>query len=135
MFILIWLSPTFIKILQNSQHYYIDCTYISTKDYYQLLVIMAYNLLIDAKIPCTYILLNNKLQNSYEIVLGILKYIITENNTYKINLISISIDIEEALANSVKTVFIDIRHTGCLFHYIKNIRLNMNKIGLFKKYI
>ena len=106
---IIWLSPTFIKILQDSQHYYIDCTYISTKDYYQLLAIVAYNLLLDTKIPCAYILLNNKLHNSYDIVLGIIKDIITENNIYKINLYSICTDFEEALSNSVKTIFEDIR--------------------------
>ena len=37
-------------------------------------------------------------------------HIITENNTYRINLYSICYDFEEALSNSVKTVFEDI---GC----------------------
>ena len=96
---------------------------------------MVYNSLLDTKIPCAYILLNNKLRNSYNIILGIIKDIITENNTYKIKLYSVCTDFEEALSNSVKSIFEGIRHTGCLFHYIKNIRLNLNKIGLFKKNI
>ena len=130
---ILWISPLYIKILQESDHLYIDCTYISTKEYYQMLVIMAYNVLLDMKIPCAYILLNNKLQNSYEIVLNNIKNIITENNTFKINLISISHDFEEALINAIKNTFINIRNVGCLYHYIKNIRLNMKKIHLFQK--
>ena len=68
-------------------------------------------------------------------VLCITKDIITENNTFRINLYSISTDFEEALANNIKNIFKGISHTGCLFHYIKNIRLNMNRIGLFKRNI
>ena len=38
-----------------AEHFYIDATF-TTKDFYQLLVIMAYYQLIDAKVPCAYIL-------------------------------------------------------------------------------
>ena len=63
---------------------------------------MAYNSLIDLKVPCCYVLLNNKFQLSYEIVLGLIKDIITENNSFEIKLLSITTDFEEGLINSVK---------------------------------
>ena len=60
---IILVSALFIKLLQESQHIYIDATYISTKEFYQTLIIMAYSQVIDKKIPCVYVLMNNKLKN------------------------------------------------------------------------
>ena len=48
---------------------------------------MAFNLLLYMKISCVYILLNNKFKNSYDIILGIIKDIITEKNTDRIMLV------------------------------------------------
>ena len=115
-----------------AEHFYIDATF-TTKDFYQLLVIMAYYQLIDVKVPCAYILMNNKSQISYEIVLNKLKDIITYNNNIELKVISISTDFEVALINGTKIVFKNIRHVGCLFHYVKNIRLNLSKLGLYNK--
>ena len=115
-----------------AEHFYIDATF-TTKDFYQLLVIMAYYQLIDVKVPCAYILMNNKSQISYEIVLNKLKDIITYNNNIELKVISISTDFEVALINVTKIVFKNIRHVGCLFHYVKNIRLYLSKLGLYNK--
>ena len=41
-----------------AEHFYIDATFITTKDFYQLLVIMGYYQLIDVKVPYAYILTN-----------------------------------------------------------------------------
>ena len=38
----IWIAPIFIKALQKTEHIYIDSTFITTKDFYQLLIVMAY---------------------------------------------------------------------------------------------
>ena len=93
------------------------------------------NFLLDLKVSCCYVLLNNKFQLSYEIVLGLIKNIITENNSYEIKLLIITTVFEKGLINTVKLVFKNIRTVGCLFHYVKNIRLNMQKLSLFKKII
>ena len=127
-----WISPIQIKYLQQSEHLYIDATYISTKEYYQTLIVMGYNSHLNLKVPCCFILMNNKSQTSYEISLSSLYNIITEYHNNSLNIISICTDFEEALINAVKLVFKNIRNVGCLFHYIKNIRLNMQKIGLLK---
>ena len=86
---IIWISPIFIKILQETPHLYIDATYISTKDYYQLVIIMAYYTLIDLKFPCSYILMNNKNEKSYELVFKNLLNIITMDNSIDLKIISI----------------------------------------------
>ena len=35
--------------MQESEHFFIDCTYITTKEYYQMIANMAYNNLLDIK--------------------------------------------------------------------------------------
>ena len=62
--------------------------------------------------------MNNKTQISYEIVLSTLYDIITEKNTVKLNVITISTDFENGLINACKNIFKNIRHVGCLFHYV-----------------
>ena len=52
---LVWISPILIKVLQDSEHIYIDATYIASKEYYQMLVIMAYHKNLEINIPCCYI--------------------------------------------------------------------------------
>lgn len=131
----IWISPIFIKLLQETEHIYIDCTYISTKEFYQLLIIMGYNQLIDIKIPCAYVLMNNKTEKSYNLILSEILNIITIENNVKLKLISITSDFEKGLINGIKNIFKEIRHVGCLFHLVKNIRINLLKIGLFNKHI
>ena len=130
---IIWIAPIFIKYLQQSDFLYIDATYISTKEYYQLLIVMAYNVIIDKKIPCAYILMNNKLQNSYEIIFNCLLEYITTNYTIELKCKSICTDFEDALYNAIKKIFKNVRHVGCLFHFAKNIRLNLSKLGLFSE--
>jgi len=132
---IIWVSALFIKLLQESQHIYIDATYISTKDFYQTLIIMAYSQVINKKIPCAYILMNNKLKKSYDLVFTSIFNIISLDNNKSIKLVTITTDFEKALIASVKKVFTNIRHVGCLFHYIKILRLNLSKIGLFRNNI
>ena len=75
--------------MQETPHLYIDATYISTKDYYQLVIIMAYYTLIDLKIPCSYILMNNKNEKCYELVFKSLLNIITMDNSIDLKIISI----------------------------------------------
>ena len=67
---------------------YIDGTFISTKDFYQLIIFMYYD------------------ESSKK------KYL-------------------ESTIKLIKKVFIGIRQVGCYFHFIKNNRLKMSKLGLF----
>ena len=51
----------------------------------------------------------------------------------KLKVITITTYLEDGLINAVKSVFQNVRHVGCLFHYIKNLRLKMSKFDLFSK--
>ena len=57
------------KIFESSDNFYKDATYVSTKEFYQLLIVMEYNSVLDIEILCCYILMNTKFQTSYEIVM------------------------------------------------------------------
>ena len=85
---------------------YIDGTFITTKEYYQLLILLFYDKLTKTKIPAVYILTNNKYINSYIKIFNKVKNIITLENTINLNWKSITIDFESALIESVKKVFI-----------------------------
>ena len=94
---------------------------------------MFYDKLIKTKLPNVYILTNNKYLNSYIKIFKKVRNILTIENSVKLNWLSITIDFESALLESVKKVFKNIHIIGCMFHYIKNLRLNGLKLGLFSK--
>jgi len=96
-----------------------------------MMIIMAFIQYLDIKVPCIYILMNPKTQKSYEIVLQSVFNIITNDNNRSFNINSISTDFKEGLINATNKIFLKVRKIGCLFHFIKNIRLNLNKIGLY----
>jgi len=96
---------------------------------------MFYDKFSQKKIPTIYILTNNKFQKSYEIIFEKVKNIIKIENTEDIEWISICVDFEIALSNEINKIFKEVRIVGCLFHYIKDIRLNALKMGLFNKTI
>ena len=79
--------------------------------------------------------MNNKSQISYKIVLNKLYNLITYHNKINLKVSSISTNFELALINATKNVFKKVRHVGCLFHFIKNIGLNLSKLGLFNNII
>ena len=116
---MLWISPIFIEILQITDHICLDSTYITTKDFYQLLIVMCYNSIIDKKIPCSFIFMNNKSPKLYELVLKKLYNIITFKDSKALKLISITSDFEKGLINVIKTVFEKTRYVGRFFHYVK----------------
>ena len=60
-----------------------------------------------------------------------LKYIITIENSESLKWESICLDFEYGLIRAITIVFKNIRVVGCMFHYIKNIRLQAVKHGLY----
>ena len=82
------------------------------------------------KISGAFLLLNNKFENSYILALSSIKNLLNINDTINISLESITCDFEKSLLNSINKVFVNVRLMGCLFHFVKNIRLNMGKYGL-----
>ena len=64
-------------------------------------------------------------------ILNVFKRLLTKETSRQIKIFTISTDFEYNLIESVKDVFKEVRHVGCLFHYVKQMRLNMCKIGLY----
>ena len=102
----------------NSPHIYIDGTFITTKDYYQLIVVMYYDVNSNKKIPGCYILINDKYMQGYLTAFKAFKRLLTIENTAQLKIKSITTDFEDALLNALDDTFPKIRKVGCLFHYI-----------------
>ena len=85
------------------------------------------------KIPGCYILINSKEKNSYIMILKVFKRLLTKETSRQIKIFTISTEFEYNLIESVKDVFKEVRHVGCLFHYVKQMRFNMCKIGLYNR--
>ena len=102
---IIWMSNFNIKRIRFSNHYYLDGTYIATKEFYQLLILIYYDKNSNSKIPALYILIISKFENIYIIVLSSLRNIITSENSIKLNNITITLDFEEGLIQVLNKAF------------------------------
>lgn len=128
----IFISDFFINELRKAKHMYIDCTFIKPKDFKQVLIILYYNDLIYKNFPASFILLNNKREKSYYIVLKYLYELIKFNLSVKLDLITYSTDFEPGLFNTCKKVFGEnIRAVGYLFHFGQVVSNHLWKYGLF----
>ena len=128
---ILWASNFHIKRMRLSHHFYLDGTFLSTKEFYQILILMYYDENSCKKVPGSYILINNKLFKGYTIALNAFKRILTGEDKIPINLYSITTDFEVSLIEAVQNVFPKSRIVGCMFHYIKQLRLLLSKYGLF----
>ena len=117
--------------MRLSHYFYLDGTFLSTKEFYQILILMYYDENSCKKVPGSYILINNKLFKGYTIALNAFKRILTGEDKIPINLYSITTDFEVSLIEEVQNVFPKSRIVGCMFHYIKQLRLLLSKYGLF----
>ena len=59
--------------------------------------------------------------------------VITQNNTFKLEIESITSDDEIAMINAISEVFVGISRYNCYFHYKKNIVDKLRKKGFLKK--
>lgn len=123
----------FTNRINKASHLYIDSTFITTKEYKQLLIIMFYDEFTNKKIPVCYILLNNKYECGYLKALETFKRIISLENTIYLNIKSITTDFEIALINAINLLFPKIHHIGCLFHFVQALRRKIGNLGLLKK--
>lgn len=130
---IIWCSDFFINRMKTTKHLYIDGTFITTKDFKQLIIIMFFDESSKKKIPGSYILLNTKNESGYLKALSEFKRIITIEYTEDIKLNSISTDFEIGLIKSIKILFPKTRHVGCLFHYVQALYRNMRSLNLINK--
>lgn len=92
-----------------------------------MIIILFYDKPNNKKNPAVYILCNHKAQKGYELIFDKVKNILTLENTEKLKWGTITVDFILSLINAINKILYDIRLVGCLFHYIKNVRLNALK--------
>ena len=100
------------------------------------MIIMYYDTIIYRFIPGIFVLINNKTCNGYQ---HIFRDIIEIIQSYekeikaKLNWASITTDFENGLIKAIDLEIINkydnITHYGCFFHYLKNIRKQLVKLG------
>ena len=86
-------------------------------------------------IVCTLICdqkVTNKTQGGYIEVFKSFKSIVTIENTKKLKVKGITTDFELGLINAVKSIFPDVKHTGCFFHYVRAITKKLKSLKLHK---
>ena len=73
-------------------------------------------LLLKEKLPGCFIIMNNKTYNLYLNILESLKNILSQNNIYNLNILSLTTDTEPALINAINTIIPKINRFNCYFH-------------------
>ena len=98
----------------------------------QKIIFMYYDNITDKMIPGIFIIINNKAYEGYVDCFNFIKNYIyrLNNNEEKLNFKTFTTDFEIALYNAFNFVFNknkNIRHIGCYFHFLQNIRKFLQK--------
>ena len=106
-------GPPVIARTSISKHLFIDGTFHHPINYAQLLIIIFQDTESSEYIPGFYVLKSNKTEILYNMVFKTVKNILTQNNIYKLQIITITTDTETALINAINNNFDNIHRIGC----------------------
>ncbi|KAF1740872.1 hypothetical protein MXB_2412 [Myxobolus squamalis] len=117
---LIWLPDEFMSILQYDGYTFIDATFhIAPAPFVQCLIVMVFNAGTDLYVPCAYILLTSRREdtyiNAFHEMIVLMKYRWMPR--------AITVDFELAFMSAVQQEFTDRVIVGCYFHMKRAIRL------------
>ena len=101
----IWFYNNFINKMIYTTHLYIDGTFITTKDYKQLNIIIFFEQLSNKKIPDTFILINNKKEIDFTKALEAIKRLLSLEDSRIKSIKSITSYFEVGLINAIKSIF------------------------------
>ena len=132
---IIFISNYFIRKLRESEHFYIDGTFVYPAGFKQLIIILYYEKKSCKRYPGLFALINNKSQNGYIKLFQSIKNIISIDKTKDLNLKSITTDFELGLINALEEVFPGFRKVGCFYHFVKAIKEKSKKLKAGKKRI
>ena len=77
--------------------------------------------------------MNNKTYNLYLNILESLKNILSQNNIYNLNILTITTDAEPALINAINTIIPKINRFNCYFNFKQDLILKLRKNGFWKR--
>ena len=138
---LIFFTDFDIKRLASSEHLLIDGTFIYPIGFMQTVIIMYFDVIIEKMIPGIFIVLNNKTEEGYYDCFNYIKdYLYKLGKKYHsvLKIKTYTTDFEIGLYKAFDKVFNPenkIKHIGCYFHFLQNIRKYLQKNGLTKKKI
>ena len=126
----IWTSDQIIARIRKSKHLFIDSTFHHPKNYTQLMIIIFKDFITAEYYPGFYILMSNKTEILYDLILKSISRIITQQEIYKIDFITITTDTELALINAINNNFPETKRLGCWFHLSQDLIREARIMGL-----
>ena len=131
---IIFFSDFYIKRFINNEYILLDGTFIYPTGFMQTIIFMYFDNITDKMIPGIFIIINNKTYEGYvDCFIYIKNYIDRLNNNEKIKIKTFTTIYEIALYHAFDIVFNknkNIRHIGCYFHFLQNIRKFLQKNNL-----
>ena len=77
--------------------------------------------------------MTNKTEILYDLIFKSVKRIITQQNIYSLNILTITTDTEIALINAVNNNFPNVTRIGCWFHLNQDLIREVKIMGLFNR--
>jgi len=128
---IVFCSPFMQSLLSITEHWQIDSTfYIVPHYFYQLLVILIYNDIVDAHVPACFVLLSTKNQYIYEKVFKDIREFILED-CFEVK--RITLDFEKSEKIGISKAFPNVEFLGCKFHFIQALVRKAKKQGLMNQ--
>ena len=121
-----------LNTLAHSKQIFIDGTFrVCPTEFYQLMVIHAYDNLSGLIIPSAFFFLTSKTFQIYFNTFSILKLHLDQLE-YQVKWENIHSDFEQNIFKSVLTVFVKVEHYGCWFHFVKALFDKLKENQLYK---
>lgn len=125
---LVFATQANIELLAESDHWYMDGTFKTVPHLFAQLYTIAVKR-ADHFLPVVYALLPNKMQETYERLLGVVK-----DARDGMDPANITIDFEKAVINAIEICFPECHTSGCFFHFCQNIYRHVQLHGLQERY-
>ena len=129
----IWTTDMIIARARITNHLFIDATFHHPYNFSQLLILIFKDVISSEYIPCFFILMSNKTEILYTMIFKSIINILTQQNIYKLNIRTITIDTEIALMNAINTNFPNCQRIGCWFHLKQDLLRESKTLGLLNK--
>ena len=91
------------------------------------------DIITEEKIPGIYILMNNRIEQSYNMIFDDVINLITFNRLLDLEIETIVTGSERPLMNAVKTFFPKAQRVACYYHFKEDILRNLRVYGLYKE--
>ena len=122
-----------LNTLAHSKQIFVDGTFKACpEEFYQLMVIHAFDNLSGLIIPCAFFFLTSKTYQIYYNTFSIFKLHLNQLE-YQTQLENIHSDFEQNIFKAVFAVFGKVEHFGCWFHFVKALFEKLKEKQLYKR--